>query len=139
MEFSDVVVVPLPARFSLVGAFTLAVVIASVMKAPADPFAELGPLGLFGVDKWIHVGSYALLTFLLAYAYLANRVRVLVLVATISVLLGVGVELIQGTVPWRTMEFADVLANSVGTVIALALWRVSWRRPSIETAEQPGG
>lgn len=138
MEFADALAVPTPARFSLVSVFAIAVVIASVMKAPAAPFAKLGPLGLFGIDKWVHVWSYALFTFLLAYAYLASRVRVLVVIATASILFGTGVELIQSTVPWRTMEFADVLANTAGMGIALVVWRVVWWQLPMETAARSG-
>ena len=134
MEFSDVVDAPAPTRFSIAGGFALAVVLASMMHAPADPFAELGPLGLFTFDKWIHVGSYALVALLLSYAYLARTVTVLAGIAVLTVALGVGVEFIQGTISWRTMELADVAANSTGALVALGVWRVAWDRLPVQVA-----
>ena len=127
MAFSDAVVVPAPTRFSLAGGFAIAVVLASMMHAPADPFAQLGPFGLLSIDKWIHVGSYAGISFLIAYAYLARSRRTLVVIATMTILLGIGVEFIQSTISWRTMEAADIVANSIGSVGALVLWGIAWR------------
>ncbi|WP_226010873.1 VanZ family protein [Halomicrobium salinisoli] len=117
--------VPAPTRYTLAGGFAVAVALASILHAP-DPIANDGPLGLLRVDKWIHVGSYALLTYLLAFAVLAERARVFVVIALASVAFGGGVELVQSTIPWRTMEFADVVANSAGTVVAIGAWRATW-------------
>lgn len=142
MEFSNALASRAPtraptrfalARFSLAAGFALAVVVASMIHAPADPFAKLGPLGLFGVDKWIHVGSYALLAFLGAFVVLTRSVAVLVGIALLTTVFGAGVELLQGTIEWRTMEFADVVANALGAVIAVALWRFVWPHLPVRT------
>lgn len=125
MEFSDVFEVPAPARFSIAGAFAMAVALASFLHAP-DVVDATGVFGLVGNDKWIHAGSYALITFLLAYAVLARSLPVLAAIALTSILLGIGVEFIQSTIPWRSKEFADMVANSVGAVVAVGLWRVLW-------------
>lgn len=115
-----------PTRFTMAGGCAVAVALASLLRAPADPFAELGPLGLFYVDKWVHVGSYALLAYLLAFAVLAERLWVFVAVVVASVLFGAGVELVQSTIPYRTTELADVVANAAGAVLAVAVWKVRW-------------
>lgn len=117
-----------PTRYALTGGFAMAVVVASMMHAPADPFARQGPLGLFGIDKWVHVGSYALFAALLAYAYFAQTALALLTIAATTILFGIGVELVQSTIPWRTMEFADVVANSIGAVIGLVVWRAALAR-----------
>ena len=135
MEFSDATAVPAPTRFSLAGGFAIAVALASMMHAPATPFAQNGPLGLFGFDKWVHVGSYALVAFFLAYALVARTTATLVAIAVVTVVLGIGVELIQSTIPWRSMETVDVAANTAGTVGALGLWKVSWRALPIDVGD----
>ncbi len=125
MEFVRASEVPAPTRYTLAGGFAVAVALASILHAP-DPIANDGPLGLMGIDKWIHVGSYALLTYLLAFACLAERAWAFVVIALASVAFGGGVELVQSTIPWRTMEFADVVANSAGTVVAVGAWKATW-------------
>ena len=128
MEFSDAVDVPAPTRFSLAGGFAMAVVLASMMHAPASVFAGTGPFDLVSVDKWIHFGSYAMVGMLIAYATSARTLAVFVAIAVVTICLGIGVELIQSTIPWRTMEAVDVVANTTGTVVGIAMWRIaSWR------------
>ena len=127
MEVSDVVAVPTPARLSIAGGVVLAVFVASMVHAPADPIGNIGPLGLFGVDKWVHVGSYALIAFLGCYVALTRSVRLLLVIALAATAFGAGLELLQGPIPWRTMEFADVLANALGAFLAVGLWWVLWR------------
>lgn len=120
-----------PTRFSLAGGFAIAVVLASMLHAP-DVVAQTGPLNLFGLDKWIHFGSYATIAFLLAYASLARSTSALLAIAAATVLFGVAVELIQGTIAWRTQETADVVANAAGTIIGLVVWRITWARLPVE-------
>ena len=136
MEFSDAIAVPAPTRFSLAAGFAIAVVLASMMHAPVNPFAQSGPFGLITVDKWVHVGSYAGIAFLLSYAYLARSGRALVAIAVATILLGIGVEFIQSSISWRTMELADVAANSVGTVGALGVWGAVWHRLPISVGRE---
>lgn len=124
MKFSRAV--SAPARDALAVGCTGAVVVASLVHAP-PAVAATGPLGLVGVDKWIHAGSHAGIAVLFAFAALARTVPILVAIAVGSVLIGGGVELLQSTIPWRTTEFADVLANGAGTVVALAVWWSAWR------------
>lgn len=115
-----------PARFSVATSFAIAVVIASMMPAPADPLSNLGPLGLFGVDKWIHLGAYALLAFLGAFVALSRSLMILAAITVLTVLFGLGVEVLQGAIAWRTMEAADVLANTVGAVVGVTVWQITW-------------
>jgi VanZ family protein len=138
MEFSDVFAVPAPTRFSIAGGFAMAVAFASFLHAP-DAIAETGPLGLYALDKWIHAGSYAVVAFLLAYAAHVKHVLLLVAIAVVTTLAGVGIEFVQSTIPWRTFEVADMYANTVGAVAAVALWRVVWSYypfPAAEDAEE---
>lgn len=137
MEFSDARDVPVPTRLSIAGGFALAVVVASMVQAPADPIAKLGPLGLFGVDKWVHVGSYALLAFLGAFVTLTRSVVVLLAIALATTVFGAGVELLQWPIPWRTMESADVVANALGAFVAVGIWHVIWSRVTVRDSPAP--
>lgn len=136
MEFEETVSMPAPTRFSIAGGFALAVVVASMMWAPAVPFAQQGPLGLVGFDKWVHFGSYAGIMFLFAWAFHAKSMGLLLAIAFATFLLGAGVELIQSTIPYRTMNAADVVANGAGVVFALGVWEVIRPRLPLESSEQ---
>lgn len=126
MEFSDVLAVRAPTRLTIAVGFALAVLVASMMHAPADPLTDFGPLDMFRVDKWIHFGSYALLAFLGAYVALTRSAMTLLLIATVTTVFGAGVEVLQSTIAWRTMESGDLIANTLGALLAVAVWWLAW-------------
>lgn len=125
MESPAAVAVRAPIRFSIAGAFAVAVLVASMIEAPAA-VASQGPFGLVGLDKWIHAGSYALLTLLGAYVALTRAPFALLLVAVAATVFGAGVELVQEPIPYRSYERADMVANGLGALFAVAVWRVGW-------------
>ena len=92
-------------------------------------------VGLVG-DKVVHAGAYAVLAALAVWA-LTDRFRVPVtagialLAAIIAALYGASDELHQSFVPTREMDAFDLLADSVGAVIAAVgfrTWSILARR-----------
>ena len=86
------------------------------------------PGGIFNFwDKAQHALGFGLLTVLALRAYPGTG-----LLRNAWALLVVGglVELAQAATTWRTGDWADLLADGVGIVLALAGWRVwvSWAR-----------
>ena len=104
-------------------------VAASVVSPPsgAGGLAATGPLGLVGVDKWVHALTYATLTGLLAVALRARTRRELLAAALVSAGVGAGVEVVQSTLPARSGDPADALANLVGATAAALVWTVALR------------
>jgi phosphatidylglycerophosphatase A len=74
--------------------------------------------GKFPVDKLLHAGGYFFLTlsFLLGY-----RSSHSLLIALLLFLLGSSVEGLQILLPWRNPSLADLGANTVGILTALAI------------------
>jgi len=119
---------PASVRWAAVVLVAGTVLYASVTR-PATGGRVLGPLGVLGLDKYLHALAYAALAGLLAYALAdapVERVAVVVFVAAVG--FGVGIELVQSTLPYRTFSLRDVGANAVGATLAAALWRVLSRR-----------
>ncbi|WP_205596755.1 VanZ family protein [Halostella salina] len=116
----------LPARRVRVAAavaVALAVAVASLVPTTGG-LSVSGPLGVLGVDKWLHGLAYAGLAGTTAFA-LVDDVRVDARLAARTtlgaVLYGVGVELLQAAVPYRTFSLADAAANGVGAVVGVAV------------------
>jgi len=116
----------LPARRVRIGAalvVALAVTVASLVP-PGDGLSITGPLGVLGIDKWLHGIAYAGLAGTTAFA-LVEDVRVDVRLALRAglgaILYGVGVELLQAALPYRTFSLLDAAANSVGAVVGVAV------------------
>lgn len=107
-------------------AWSLCVVVASAATPPGDGLGAAGPLG-FGVDKWVHLGAYAVTAFLAASALRARDARRLALAALVAVTLGGGVELLQATLPARDASLADAAANAAGAVLGAAAYAVGAR------------
>ncbi|TQN41908.1 VanZ like protein [Blastococcus colisei] len=99
------------------GAFAVVVLVSlAVLFAPASDVPSAPP----GVDKLVHAGLFAALAVTGRWAGIG--------VGTLAaLLLGYAVvsELIQGFTPVaRSASPADVLADAVGTVLGLLVWRL---------------
>lgn len=75
------------------------------------------------IDKWVHVGLFAMLIFLVcsAFNFLLSKRLWMVLVA--AIVYGFLVEVVQKLwVPNRSFDMYDVLADTVGSVLGLFVW-----------------
>lgn len=89
-----------------------AVVVASLGPAPAGPDVPQG-------DKWMHVGTYLLLA--AGAVQVFRRGSPLVLACGATILVGVGLEVAQGTVTAdRVMDVRDAVANTLGVALGAA-------------------
>lgn len=101
---------------------------ASVADPPSGGLPLAGPFGLVGVDKWIHVGTYAALAVLVAYALWTTTSRRLIAAVVVASAYGLGIEVVQSVLPLRAFELLDVLANTLGALLAaVVLWVLSHR------------
>ncbi|HKL27760.1 MAG TPA: VanZ family protein [Natrialbaceae archaeon] len=114
-------------RFGLVAAWALVLLYASVSDPSGVPLARSGPLGLFGLDKWLHAGAYAAFAVLLAYALLPrwrSTRRGLIAALLLAGGYGVAMEILQYPLASRSFDPLDATANVLGAlavVLAVAL------------------
>lgn len=103
----------------------------SVVPPPTGGRRLLGPLGLVGLDKWLHAIAFAGLAATLVLALGPSPRSHLVIVTTVigvTVAYGVGIELVQLAVPTRQFSVADLAADAVGAVAVVLGWRLLYRR-----------
>jgi VanZ family protein len=115
------------ARYALFAFAAAAVFVASVVDPPTGGAVTAvgsapSPLGV-PLDKWVHAATYAVLAGLLCYATRARTTRAVLLAAVAVAGYGFAIELVQATLPARTFEPADALANAAGAVLAALAWR----------------
>ena len=77
-------------------------------------------------DKLMHLASYATLMFWWAQLYIVPRQRLALAVALI--LLGIGIELLQGFTPDRQSDVLDALANTTGILLG---WLIAHRSANL--------
>ncbi|MWG34093.1 VanZ family protein [Halomarina oriensis] len=120
----------------------VAVVAAGILLASVvDPGSAgevtraLGPLGVFGLDKWVHAAAYGTLAAVTTYALAARtdvrRPSTLLAVVAVVVAYGVGIELVQSAVPARSFDVTDMAANGTGALVAVVAWVLVGRRVSV--------
>ncbi|MGN8213704.1 VanZ family protein [Halococcus salifodinae] len=120
--------VPLAARslrYGLVVVVAAVILVGSVLRPDPAAAPTMGPFGVVGADKWTHAFAYAGLTATLLYASVSSdRGSSRIALAVVLVVgFGIGVELVQWSIPYRTASAADALADAVGAgVLALAWW-----------------
>lgn len=113
-------------RLSLVAAVMGLILYYSVIPVPGSATFRTGPFGVLGLSKWLHLLSYGGLAATLAYAFHDSSRptwQILAVVFLVAVGYGVGVEVVQATVPERTFSPQDMLVNATGAAVAVGLWR----------------
>ncbi|MCQ4332515.1 VanZ family protein [Natronomonas sp. F2-12] len=111
--------VPRPLRYAGIVCLALAVLLASIV----DPGGGL-PRTLLGIGftTYLHVLAYAGLAAVSGYALASAERRTLLAVAALVTLYGAAIELLQGTIPYRTMAASDAATNAVGAALGATLW-----------------
>lgn len=133
--------VPRRGRYALLAAYAAYLLWASVSEPPTGGLPPVGPLGLVGVDKWLHALSYGTLSLLGGYALRRRTVRALALVALAAFAYGAGIEVVQAALPLRAFEVADAAANGVGALVGAGGWLAATgllRRRRDDRQERPG-
>ncbi len=115
-------------RWLVVGTVAAWILATSVIPASSGAPATdaTGPLGLVGVDKWLHAGVYFLLGAAGAFALGDRRAspRAMLAVFLGVAAVGAGVELVQAPLATRHADPGDAVANAVGAAAAVAGWRL---------------
>ena len=93
----------------------IVVVYLSLMSSPPQLEMNAG-------DKLQHLAAYSVLGFWFAMLALRNG-RQLCLVFGGLIGLGIALEFAQGTTGYRTFDVSDILANSIGVLMGLAMAR----------------
>ncbi len=106
------------------GAFAVAALVSlAVLFAPASDV----PAAADGVDKLVHAVLFCVLALTGRWAGVGRRVLAGGLVGY-----AVASELLQGALPLgRTASVWDALADVVGVVLGLAIWRTAVRRTAV--------
>jgi len=94
------------------------VLVAAVIAASVFPGIAIVTLNITGADKLAHAVSYCLLMIWFAGLY-APRHHWIVAVSLLA--LGLVLELVQWSLPYRFFESADLLANATGVMVGLVL------------------
>ena len=80
------------------------------------------PISFRHVDKIEHLIAYAVLTLIWLLA-LKNKVKISIIIIC-CIIYGVTIEFLQGLTSYRTFEFYDITANTLGILIALLIRRI---------------
>lgn len=119
-----------PVRWLLVLAVA-AVVLYATVRPPPSGFGDMGgPLGLVGLDKWLHALGFGCLAAAIAYALVGRGwTAAAVGLAAFSLAVGYGasIEWLQRSIPSHHADAFDVMADAVGAAVALLAWRVAAR------------
>jgi VanZ family protein len=89
---------------------------------PGSTLPKTGWFTDIQLDKWVHIGLFAVLVFLFCSAFNSVSKRIwIVLVAAVAY--GFIVEVVQKNwVSNRSFDLYDVLADTAGSIIGLVVW-----------------
>lgn len=134
--------IPKSFRWLAVLAVAGGIIAASVTRSAAVGRVT-GPLGILGLDKYLHALAYAVLASVLAYALAEWDPRpAAVTVFLVAVAFGLFVELVQLPLSYRQFSGFDLVANAAGASVVAISWsplvaRVCFRRVAATDAK-PG-
>ena len=103
-----------------------------LLTLPGSAFPSEDWLSKIYFDKWVHIGMFAILTFLFCWGYWRSgphKVRLLrafILIAFCSLVYGIVMEYVQRDfVPNRSFDVGDIIADGVGCLLGTGF---SWFR-----------
>ena len=96
---------------------TIAIILLSTLKISAPP------IDFNYADKVQHLIAYFTLSFCWLLA-LKNKGIKTGIILIMCILLGVFLEFYQGTLPYRSFEYLDMIANTLGVIIGYILFKV---------------
>ena len=91
----------------------------SLLKVP-----EISIMEFESRDKVIHFALYFILVAWFVQLYKTNHARIIILIS--AILLGMIIEHLQGMTAYRSFDYLDGLANSIGAVCAFLLAKTSF-------------
>jgi len=113
-------------NFKLIALFiTIAIAVLSLIKP-----SESSGLSLFkfeNADKIQHLIAYFFLTlsWLFAIKSSTKKIKVIITIIVLCVLYGTIIEVLQGiATSYRTADYRDIIANSVGITLAVIIFRL---------------
>ncbi len=78
-------------------------------------------------DKWVHLGIFALLTYITCWTMNVKKFKFFVLICMIAAAYGLTVEFIQDHfIPNRSLDLGDWAADIAGSVAGTWCWS-AWR------------
>ena len=83
-------------------------------------------MGMDNTDKVGHFLAYALLMGWFAQIY--HQIKPRILLMTTFIIMGIAIEFVQGMTEYRSFQYADMLADSIGIFLALAITHGSLSR-----------
>ncbi|MCU7939545.1 MAG: VanZ family protein [gamma proteobacterium symbiont of Bathyaustriella thionipta] len=81
-------------------------------------------ISLTHTDKVVHFLMYFILVGWFVQLYQTSSSRILILIS--AILLGMLIEFLQGMTPYRSFDFADEIANSIGAFSAFILAKTTF-------------
>ena len=121
-------------RYAIVVGLALAILLASVV----DP-GDGGRSTVFGIGitVYLHLLAYGAFAFTIGYARWSADRRTLLVAVAVATGYGALIELIQGTIPYRTMSALDALLNAAGAVVGALVWRTVASRVGVDREPTP--
>jgi len=104
-------------------AITWLVIMSILFFLPGSAFPSENWLDWIYLDKWVHIGLFAVLIFLWrsSFDWEVNNYNLLLLFS--ALLYGLMVEFIQRYwIPNRSFDLYDVLSDMTGSVLGLLIW-----------------
>ena len=110
-------------------AVTWFIVMCILFFLPGSDLPQANWLDAIYFDKWVHIGLFAMLTFLWRSAFDLDLNHYNWIILFTAILYGLSVEFIQRYwIPNRSFDLFDLLADTVGSIIGLAVWSVVYKK-----------
>lgn len=98
-------------KYKLSIIWALIMLLATTMK-PSD---EMPKFEILYFDKIVHFGIFGVLGFLITY----EKRRADLLTLALCAGFGAAIEVVQSFLPWRSFEWADMLADTLGALAGI--------------------
>ncbi len=94
---------------------------------PGSAFPKTNWLSKIWFDKWVHIGLFLVLAYLVCWAYKVNKKNPLLIIFIGAAVYGMAVEFIQEKfVTNRHLDLGDLAADVAGSFIGIWIWNLRY-------------
>jgi VanZ family protein len=116
-------------KIPAISAIAWLIICTVLLTLPGNDLPKEDWLDKIWFDKWVHIGLFAILTWLWCLAFRIQRKEISYIIGAACLCYGIIMEFVQRYyIPNRSFDTGDIAADAIGCVAGLLFWYYRFKK-----------